>query len=142
MTIFQSLYFPESSAVTLFSAKLCPQKCACQFARQLRANHAGAEHEHIQIIMLYSLMCRISVVTKARANPGQFIRGHRCAHSAAANKNAALGLSLENGYPDRLSEIRVIDRGTVIGADIQHFKGPQRLQEGHDSFLHLKTGVI
>src|SRR5260370_5037967 len=79
-----------------------------EILRQLHTNHPRAEHQHVDVVVLYSLMRRIGVVTHAAANPWQFIYRHARADTAAADQNAPLSLAVQHRSAHGFSKVRII----------------------------------
>ncbi|MDQ1273710.1 MAG: hypothetical protein QG663_1586 [Thermodesulfobacteriota bacterium] len=72
-----------------------------------------AQHEHVSVVVLHALVCRVRVMAQAGADTADFIGRHRCTHAATANHDASLGFLAENHFANGLGEIRIIYRGVL-----------------------------
>src|SRR5579884_2981980 len=117
---FDGLHFAEPPHMPFFVAESRAQECPHAFFRQLHADYARAEHQHVNVVMLDSLMRRIRVVAHSRADPGQLVGGHARPHSAPANQHASLSLALEDSAPHRFRIVGIVRRILVKCAHVQH----------------------
>src|SRR5262249_7817295 len=93
-------------------------------------------------IVFNALARRIGVVTQAGADARQFVGGYRGADAAAADNDAALGPPFQNGQPNRLSVVRVINGFGIVGADIHYFQTISFEQTAYDLILQFKARMI
>ena len=112
-----------------------------QLARQLAADHAAAEHEHVHVVVLDALVGGVGVVAQAGAYAGDAVGRHRGADAAAAQDDPAIGAMLAQRGAHRRGVIRVIDALAAVGADVQHLAVLAR-DERLDGFLQREAGVI
>src|SRR5438552_2852706 len=90
---FHLLYFFQSSDVALFRYKRGAEKRAYELGRELRADHFGAEAQHVHVVMLHALVRGVRVVAYRGADARQLARGYRGANAGAADEHAALGVA-------------------------------------------------
>ena len=83
-----------------FVGEASVQERANELAGELDADDTPAEHQHIHVVVLNALMCRIRVMAQSGTNPWNPVRGHRCANPAPAEQDAALGPVLARGATD------------------------------------------
>ena len=102
-----------------FVRKFCTQERLHQVFRKLHADHAGAEHQHVDVIVLHALMRRVCVMAHTRANSGQLVCGYARPHTAATNQHASLRLAIQHGAAHRFGEVRIVRRIFIEGADVQ-----------------------
>ena len=68
-----------------------------ELLRDHRADHAGAEREHVAVVVLHALRRRVGVVPDGGTDAGQLARGNRHAGSASADDDTPLALPGVNG---------------------------------------------
>src|SRR5436190_21540701 len=79
-----------------------------QFGCDRGPDHAGADAEHVAVVVADALLGRVVVVGHGRADARDLAARHRDARAAAAHDDAALGLALDDGAADRERHIRVV----------------------------------
>ncbi len=109
--------------------------------RQLRPDNAGAERQHVHVVVLHALVRRVGVVTHGRADARHLVRGDRRADAAAAEDDPSLGRAVDNAQADGFGEIRIIDRLLVKRALVDHLVA-QAQQLVHDRPLDRESAVI
>ena len=127
--------------MTFFVRKPRIQKGFDHVAGKGHAYNAGAENEHIDIVVLYSLMRGISVVAHASANAWHFVRSDTSTYTAPTDEDAALCFTLQNSQADFFREIGIVGRILVEGADIEHFV-TERAKEITHRYFQLESGMV
>lgn len=128
--------------MALFSGKTGSEKIANQIQRQLRPNDARTQAEDIHVVVLHTLVRRVTIVTQSGSNAGKFIGRYRGAYTAAANQHCALGLSIEDRAPGGLRIIGiVIGLGPIVRTAIDDFV-PQTPQFGNHDLVQRNSGMV
>src|SRR5258708_2835310 len=83
----------------------------------------------------------VRVVAQTGANPWNSVRGHRGAHTAAADQHSTIGVAIEYGSSDCFREIGVIRGAGVERADIHNLMTELRGRR-HKLVLQIETGMI
>ena len=123
------------------AAEARAQEGVNELARELDADDAAAEHEHVHVVVLHALVRRVGVVAQAGPDAGHLVGRHRRADAAAAHDDAPFGAVSAQGGADGLGEVRVVDRLPAVGADVENL-AVLRVQEALDRLLQLEAGVI
>jgi len=85
------------------------------------ADDAGAQRQHVGIVVLAAQAGGGLVVAEGGANAGGAVDGNGDADAGAADDAAAVGLAGGHRLGHRLAEIGIVDRGgRILGAEIQH----------------------
>src|SRR6476646_1002603 len=80
-------------------------------------------------------------MTKSGTYTGNFICGHGCAHSATADKNAALCSAMQYATRNRFSIIRIIHGRGAVSADVSQLMGAF-LEMLNKHLLQCKAGMV
>jgi hypothetical protein len=139
--ILEGGHLGEAPEVARLTAEAGVDERVDQLVRQLHADHAPAQHEHVHVVVLDTLMRRIGVVAQPGADAGHLVGGHRGADAAAAQQDAAFGVVPLQRGAHRLGEVRVVDRLVAVRPDVQHL-ALLREQERLGRLLQLEAGVI
>ena len=138
---FERGHLGEAAQMPGLAAERRVQKGVHHFARQLAADHATAEHEHVHVVVLDPLVRGIGVVAQAGADAGNAVGRHRGADAAAAQDDPAIGAVFAQGGADGRRVVCIIDGLAGMSADIEHlFVLP--CEECLQCFLQLEPGVI
>src|SRR5688500_11445099 len=89
--------------------------------RERGADDAGAETEHIHVVVLDRLVRGIRVVADRGTDARELVGRDRDAGAAPADDDSPLGLAVPQRRRDRLRGVGVIDRRCRVGAEIEHF---------------------
>ena len=117
------------------------QKRRDDLGGQRAAHHAGAEAQHVHVVVLHRLVGGIGVVADGGANPRHLVGRNRHAGAAAAHHDAALGASLVQRLGDRAGRIRIVHR--VLGMGAQILDGvAQTRQKGRQLLLQVQSRMI
>src|SRR5208282_4332523 len=81
-----------------------------QFQCQFYANDPRSQAEDVHLVVLHSLVRRISVMTKRGADAANLVGRYRGAHAAAADENSALGPPCHYLRRDIGGAVRVVVR--------------------------------
>src|SRR6266850_5810599 len=102
----------------------------------------GAEAEDVHVVVLDPLMGGVGVVEEPGADAGELVGGHRHAHAAAADDDAALDVAAPQRAADRFREIGVVVglRG-IVSAKVAHVVARRR-EVGDENLLERVAGVI
>src|SRR5216684_5460648 len=138
---FQGFYFAQATHVAFFVCEFCAEERFYEILGQHWADDPRAEHQHIDVVVLHTLMRGIGIVTHAGTDTGQFVGGDAGADATAADEHAALGLVVEDRAADRFREIGIVRRVLVEGADVEHFVA-QRAQQIARGYFQLKSRVV
>lgn len=131
----------QPPAMALFTSKVRTKKMDAEIFRQFRSDHSGAKHKHVHIIVLHALVGRVGVVAKARANAGNLVGGHGCAHAAAANEDATFGLAMQNAERQRLGEVGIIYRISAVRTRIYN-RMALPAQKISEQLFEFKAGMV
>ena len=128
--------------MSLFPGKNGSDVGADDFAGDLNPNDAGAETEHIHIVVLDSLVRRVRIVAEAGAGSADFVGCHAGADAAAADNDAALGLAGGDSSRNAEREVGVVVKHIVLmRAEVGHF-----VSVGHeqlaDFLLQFEPAVV
>src|SRR5437763_7071043 len=106
--------------VSLLVADLRAEERGDDLRRELGADHTRTEAQHIESVVLDSLMRRVGVVDRRGTDPTDLARRDRHPGARAAHQDAALGLT----GGDRATHLerldRVVDRLGPVGAEVEH----------------------
>ena len=94
------------------------RNASASVARQRRANHARAQAQHVQVVVLDRLPRRVGVVAHRGANPGKLARRNRRAGAAAADHDAAIGLPVADRLGHRFRDVGIVHRRRGVGAEV------------------------
>ena len=126
----------------LFPGKHGSDVGADDFAGGLDTDDAGAETEHIHIVVLDSLVRRVGIVAEAGAGSADFVGGDAGADAAAADNDAALGLAGGDSSGDGERKVRVVVKRIVLmRAEVGHFVSVGR-EQFTDFLLQFKPAVV
>src|ERR1700736_5903437 len=94
------------------------------------------------MIILDSLLRREVVVDQRGANARNFVSTDRCAHTAAANRYAAIDLARHHGAAERNDNIRiVVVRAQAVSTEIDDLMA-RRAKPGKQFLLQAKSTVV
>jgi hypothetical protein len=100
---FQRTDFAQAAQVPLGFAEFGIKKCLDEIPGHFRTHRPSAHAQDIHVIVFHALPGREVIVDQRRANAPDFIGADRGAHTAAADRDAALNLPRD----DRLRERRI-----------------------------------
>ncbi len=86
---------------------------------ELGSDDPGAEREHVQVVVLDTLMRGVAVMADRRANAAQLGRRDRCTDAAAAQQHPAIGIAALHRFADQLRDVGVVDRVGRMGSEIE-----------------------
>src|SRR5258708_4243703 len=138
---FQGFYFAQATHVAFFVCEFGAEERFYEILGQHWADDPRAEHQHIDVVVLHTLMRGIGIVTHAGTDTRQFVGGDAGADATAADEHAALGFFVEDRAADRLGEIGIVRGVFVEGADVEHFV-TQRAQQIAHGYFQLKSRVV
>jgi hypothetical protein len=98
----------QTRDVSFAAVKGRAKKGVDQFKRQFRANHACTQHKHVHIVVFDALTRAICIMRNAGADPVHLVGSNAHTHTAAADQDAAFGLSILQCFADVTRKIRVI----------------------------------
>src|SRR5947209_14407375 len=128
--------------VTVLAAEARVGKGAHQLARERLADHACADAENVQIVVLHRLVRRVMIVTNAGPDAGELVGGDTDADTAAAHRDPTLRPPRTHRLVHALGHLRVVRRlARVVGPEVGDLV-PARAQLGHDGRLQRVPGVI
>src|SRR6516162_8344880 len=116
------------------------QEGANQLTGEFDADDSAAEHQHIHVVMLNTLVRRIGVVTQSGANTWNPVCSHRGANTASAEQDTALRPVLAQCSTNGFRIVGIVYRVGAIGAhidDVAMFCN----QENLDRLLQRKSGM-
>ena len=128
--------------MTLRAAELRGKKCLNQFPSEGVTDHEATETDQVEIVVLDALVRGKCFVNQTRTDASNFVRGDRCANSAATDGHAPLHISAGNGAGQRHDIIRIVIidlQMSVSEIDCVMTSDPQFLGE---ILLQLKTAVV
>lgn len=115
---------------------------ADDFAGNLDTDDAGAEAEHVHIVVLDSLVRRVGIVAQAGAGSADLIGGDTGADAAAADNDAALGLAGGYGSRNGECEVRIVVEGVIsVRAEVADFVSVGG-EELADFLLEFESAVV
>src|SRR5919204_4733883 len=116
---FHLLDLLKPSDVAFPAVEPCNEEGAHQLARQLGPHDLGAEAEHVHVIVLDALVCRVVVVADRGTDAWDLARRDRRADPGAADEHGAFRLTAANCLADLARLVRVVDaRRRLVGAKI------------------------
>ena len=139
--VFQRDHLGEAAPMPRLAGEASVQERANQLAGELDADDTTAEHQHVHVVVLDALVRRIGVMAQSGANPGNPVRGHRCANAAPAEQDAALGPVLAQGSTDGLRIVGIVHRIGAVGAQVEDL-AMLRGQESLHRLLQRESGMI
>src|SRR5262245_30354004 len=109
--------------------------------RQAEGDDASAHRQHVGVVVRAREARGVEVVAERGANARHFIGGHLLALPAAADDDAAIGVTGGDGASDRETKRRIVDRGFAVGAVIvdRVAETDERLFE---MFLQREAGMV
>ena len=84
------------------------EKCLHQFPRESVTDDEATEADHVQVVVLDTLVRRKVFVNQAGANPGHFVRADGCSNPTATDAHAAIHRPGGNRPGQRDDKIRII----------------------------------
>src|SRR5262249_26547419 len=141
IALLDAMNLLQPAAMPRLAGKTSVEKEDAQVLGQLRPNHAGAQHEHVQVVVLNALVGGVSVMAKAGADAGNLVGGDRGADAAAADQDAALRFALQHAQRDSLSVVRIIHRPGAVRADVDEFVA-ELAQVGYQQGLQFEAGMV
>src|SRR5262249_25800156 len=118
-TLFHRLYFFNPTTMVLLAGKACLQESPDQLISDRWANHLSSYRQHIHIIVFYTLVRGINIVTERRPNSRDLIGGYGNSHPTTADEDAPHSLSGKNRVSNRLRIIRKIHRFDAMWSQVQ-----------------------
>jgi len=105
--------------MVLLTGKARLQESSDQLMSDCRANHLGSQRQHVHIIVFYTLMRGVNIVTERGPDSRDLIGGYGNPHPAAADEDAPHSLSRKNRVSNRLRIIRKIHGFGVMWSQVQ-----------------------
>src|SRR5262245_7080669 len=132
MCLLHLLDLLQPTHVPFPSVEFRPQERAHGLAGQLRADHLGAEAEHVHVVVFDALVSRIGVVADRGADAVDLAGGDRCADARPAHEDGALGDAASDRLADFAGLVWIVDSGLrLVGPEVD------RLVSGaHDLLEH------
>src|SRR5258708_7782768 len=127
--------------MSCFVAEARAQKYSAQVLRQLNANHARPQHQHIHVVVLHALVRRIAVMAEPGADSRDLVGCNGRAYSASADQDPALGCNLHQTCGYSLRIIRIVYRRRAVCADVSDFVS-LLAQEFGQELLQFESGVV
>jgi len=118
--VLQRVDLAQAANVPHFVGKLGAQECVDTFAGGFGADDAGAQNEHVHVVMLDALVGGVRVVTESGANPAKLVGCDAGPNAAATDEYAAFRLAVEHRAADFLGEVGIVDGGRGVGTDIEN----------------------
>ena len=94
--------------------KLAVAKAATQLARDLRADHPGAERQHVDVIVLDALAGRVGVVGHRAADAVDLRSRDGDPRSRPAAEDATLGIATDDRAGHRQRPVGIVVRGLIV----------------------------
>src|SRR5881409_432978 len=110
-------------------------------ARQLEADHARPQREHIHVVVLDALVRGIRIVANRRPNARQLAGRDRRADAAAADEDPSLGAPVPYRLAHSERNIGIVDRIRAVRAYIEHVV-PVLAKARRQGVLQLVTTMI
>ena len=111
-------HLAEAAAVALRAAEGGADERPHQLLGGLDPDRAGAERQHVAVVVLDHLMGGVDVVGKRRAHAGQLVGGDRDPSAAAADQDRAIGAPRGDRIADEPREGRIVVVGAIeVGAE-------------------------
>jgi len=107
----------------------------------LGSHYAGAERQHIGVVVLPRQAGGGSVMADARAHPAMPVGRDRNAEAGSADEHAALCLAALYCAGDGVGEVGIIHGIPTVSPEIQHLE-PQGLELGNEESFQIVAGVI
>lgn len=106
------------------------------------SDNAGAEAEHVHVVMFHALVRGVGVVTDPGPHPGVLIEGDADADTAAAQDDPPFCLTSSHGFADASGEVRVVVEGIfVVGSQILEVHA-QALELSENVLLEVVASVV
>lgn len=121
--------------------KLGGQKRLQGLDGHLVTDQAGADAEHVGVVVLTGQTGRGDVVHRGRTNAGDLVGRDGDADARAAHADAQFGLPGRDGPADRRPEVRVVATLLGVGPDVVHLVAEATQQLG-EALLQFEPGVI
>src|SRR4249920_3067155 len=97
---FESLDFLQTEHVSFAAVEGGTEKYPDEIGGKLRADHLGAQAEHVHVVVLDALVGGVDVVADRGANARELAGRHARADARTADEDAALGVAGEKGLAD------------------------------------------
>jgi hypothetical protein len=127
--------------MALLGGKFRIEEGADQFQRHRLADDSTAQHQHVHVVVLDSLVCRIMVVAEAGADTWNLVGRNRRADTAAAHEDATFGFAIAHGQTHRLRKVRIINRRRTVSAKVNYIAFLIQ-QICFDPLLQFETCVV
>jgi len=134
-------HLAEPADVALLAGEARAEVGGDDLGRGARADHARAEAEHVDVVVLDALVRRMHIVADRGADALHLVGADRGADAGAADHQPALDLARGDGGGDLARDVREVDRRGIVGADVEHLVALV-LQEGEDLGFHRKAGMV
>lgn len=131
----------EPAGVAFFAGELRPEEGLDEFDGDGFADDPGADANDIHVIVFDALVGGVAVVADAGPDAGDFVGRHADADAAAADQDAAVRLSGDDGLADLAGEVGVVDGAVGVGPAVDDGV-PRRDDEGGDFGLEREAAVI
>jgi len=118
--VLQRVDLAQAANVPHFVGKLGAQECVDTFAGGFGADDAGAQNEHVHVVVLNTLVGGVSVVTQSCPDPTKLVSCNAGSNAAATDQYAAFGLAVEDGAADLFGEVGIVDGGGGVCTDVEN----------------------
>src|ERR1035437_2828935 len=106
---FDGQHFFEPARKSLFRCnELGADKRIHNFVRQRGPDNSRAKRDHVHIVMLHALVCRVSVVAHPGTDTRNLVRRHTHTHTRAADENPTRRYARLERVAHLLRKVRVI----------------------------------
>ncbi len=139
--VFHCGDFCQPADVSFLGAEDSSKEGPNQLSRQLGANHAGAQDKYVHVIVLYSLMRGIGIVTESGTDASDLVGSYGCTDTAAADDDSPISEAVAHGDSDGLGKIRVVNGLGRMRAHIEDVC-PKKRQPADCLTLQFESGVI
>jgi hypothetical protein len=116
--LFKLPYLAEPPLIAFLRDKTRSNERIHQLQRQFITHDARAEAENVHVVVLHSLAGGVGVVTDAGANSADLVRRDRRADAAAADKDSALDIAVQDGLRDSERDVGIIYGFRAVGTDV------------------------
>lgn len=131
----------QAAMKLLVGKKASLYPCLNEVAHELRADDLRSEAENIGVIVLDALVSRVDIVRKGSPDPTDLVGGHGGPYPCSANKDAPLGLTIQDQARQFPGHVGEIDRLIGICADIYDLM-PKLPKAGNDACFTRVTCMI
>ncbi len=138
---FDRQHFGQPAGVPLGRLVFCFQKCSDDLKRQFRPDDSATDAQHVHVVVLDALVCRVGVVTDRCPNTGNFVCRHADANTAATDHDPSIGVTADDLASNGDREIGVITAQIAVGATVDQ-GGEERTKTLRNRLFEGETGVV